>query len=163
MTVAVIEIIVADDRWLEVPGVESTAEVSVRAAFAASGLALLPSAEASVLLTDDDAVAELNRKWRGKPTATNVLSFPAAAPEALARSPVIGDIALAYQTCRREAEEQGKPLADHLAHLVVHGALHLVGYDHEGEAEAERMEALEVRVLAGLGIADPYVGTEAAS
>jgi probable rRNA maturation factor len=108
-----------------------------------------------ILLTSDDALAELNQRFRGKAGATNVLSFPA--PPAAA--PHLGDIALAYGVCAREAEEQHKPLKHHLMHLVAHGVLHLVGYDHETESEAEHMEALERRVLAGLGAPDPYAPT----
>jgi probable rRNA maturation factor len=105
-----------------------------------------------VLLTSDDAVADLNQRFRDKPGPTNVLSFPAPAnPERH-----LGDIALAYGVCAREAAEQGKSLAHHLQHLVAHGVLHLVGYDHQTETEAEEMEALERRILAGLDVPDPY-------
>ena len=106
----------------------------------------------TVLLTDDAVVRDLNMRFRGKDAATNVLSFPAPTnPEAH-----LGDVALAYGVCAREAEAQSKPLAHHLAHLVAHGVLHLVGYDHETDAEAEEMEGLERVILAGLGIPDPY-------
>ena len=105
-----------------------------------------------VLLTDDDSVAELNEQFRHKAGPTNVLSFPAPAnPENL-----LGDIALAYGVCAREAAEQGKSLSDHLSHLTVHGVLHLAGYDHQTDDEAETMEDLERRVLAALGVPDPY-------
>ena len=122
----------------------------------------LPEMELTVILADDAAVRALNAEWRGKDKPTNVLSFPAATPEEIARARaggpplLLGDVVLALETCRREAEDEGKPLADHLAHLVVHGVLHLLGHDHATEPEAERMEALEVAVLARLGIADPY-------
>jgi len=106
----------------------------------------------TVLLTDDAEVRELNRTHRGQDKPTNVLSFPAAAWAA----PYLGDVALAYETCAREAGEQGKPLADHLKHLVAHGVLHLLGWNHETEAEAEAMEARERDLLAGLGTPDPY-------
>jgi probable rRNA maturation factor len=105
-----------------------------------------------VLLTDDDSVRDLNRRFRGKDVPTNVLSFPAPEnPEGH-----LGDIALAYGVCAREAGEQGKPLGRHLQHLVVHGVLHLLGYDHMSDDEAEAMEGLERVVLAGLGVPDPY-------
>ena len=97
-------------------------------------------------------VRQLNARFRGKDGATNVLSFPAPASAGLH----LGDIALAHGVCAREAVEQGKTLAAHLSHLVVHAVLHLLGYDHEAEAEAEVMEARERRLLAGLGVADPY-------
>jgi probable rRNA maturation factor len=106
----------------------------------------------TILLADDAAVRELNARFREKDRPTNVLSFPAP------RNPErhLGDIALAYGVCAREAAEQGKPLAHHLMHLTVHGVLHLLGYDHIGDDEAEAMEGLERAVLAGLGVPDPY-------
>ena len=106
----------------------------------------------TILLTDDDTVRDLNDRFRHKDTATNVLSFPAHETA----TGHLGDIALAYGVCAREAAEQGKPLAAHLQHLVAHGVLHLVGYDHEDEAEAEIMENLERRILSQLGLPDPY-------
>lgn len=105
-----------------------------------------------VLLTDDDSVRNLNARFRDKDAPTNVLSFPA--PENAEGH--LGDIALAYGVCAREAREQGKPLAHHLQHLVAHGVLHLLGYDHMSDDEAEAMEGLERVVLAGLGVPDPY-------
>ncbi len=109
-----------------------------------------------ILLTDDDSVQALNRDFRQKDYATNVLSFPSPPnPEGQ-----IGDIALAYGVCAREAADQGKPLAHHLQHLVAHGVLHLLGYDHEGDDEAEAMEALEREILAGLDVPDPYASDE---
>lgn len=113
--------------------------------------------EVAVLLCDDAAMAELNARWRGENDATNVLSFPAApAMSAAAVRASLGDIAIAYGTAAREAAEQNKQFADHVAHLVVHGFLHLLGYDHREDAEAERMERLERDILARIGIADPY-------
>ncbi|MBW8816343.1 MAG: rRNA maturation RNase YbeY [Caulobacterales bacterium] len=106
----------------------------------------------AILLTDDAAVRELNARFRQKDAPTNVLSFPA--PHNPERH--LGDIALAFGVCQREAEEQGKPLAHHLMHLTVHGVLHLLGYDHIGDDEAEAMEGQERAVLAGLGVPDPY-------
>jgi probable rRNA maturation factor len=105
-----------------------------------------------VLLTSDIAVRALNAEFRRQDKPTNVLSFPAPPnPEQH-----VGDVALAYETCAREAAEQGKPLAHHLQHLVAHGVLHLLGYDHMSDPEAEEMEGLERMVLAGLGVPDPY-------
>jgi len=98
----------------------------------------------------------LNSQYRGRDCATNVLSFPAPEQPGAAGSRYLGDIALAYETLVRESEEESKELAHHFAHLIVHGVLHLLGYDHEVEAEAEIMEGLEVKALATLGIADPY-------
>ncbi|RVQ69525.1 rRNA maturation RNase YbeY [Croceicoccus ponticola] len=116
----------------------------------------------SVVLADDDEVHALNRQWRAKDKPTNVLSFPMIAPEELDdiddRSPtMLGDIVLAHGVCMREASEKSVALANHATHLLVHGLLHLCGYDHEtGETEAEAMEALETRILKRLGISDPY-------
>lgn len=118
---------------------------------------------ASLLFTVDEEVRTLNREWRTKDKPTNVLSFPMLTrAELLAMSPqggpeMLGDIALAFETCTREAAEKGVGLKDHAAHLIVHGLLHLAGHDHEtGDAEAAAMEALEIKALAQMGIADPY-------
>lgn len=128
-----------------------------RAATAALDLFEPEAVELSVVLSDDPAVRELNRDHRGKDYATNVLSFPPAfTPPAQAGPRPLGDVILALQTVEREAAEQDKAVADHLCHLVVHGVLHLCGYDHETDADAEEMESVERTVLAGLGIADPY-------
>lgn len=106
----------------------------------------------TLLLTDDGSVRALNAQFRGQDKPTNVLSFPAPPnPEQH-----LGDVALAYETCAREAAEQGKPLSHHLQHLVAHGVLHLLGYDHMSDPEAEEMEAIERTVLASLGVPDPY-------
>ena len=141
-----IDIEIEDEAWIAaLPGAEAVILPAAEAALEARG-------GVTILLTDDDSVAELNERFRGKTGPTNVLSFPAPAnPE-----DHLGDIALAYGVCAREAAEQGKPLAHHLQHLVAHGVLHLLGYDHLTEAEAEAMEALERRILAGLGVPDPY-------
>lgn len=153
---AAVEVVVESEEWAADAGLEARISAAAEAALRASGVATLPSGEIAVLLTDDEGVAILNERWRGKAQATNVLSWPAVAPRLLPLSPMIGDIALAYETCAREALGEHKPFADHVTHLVVHGTLHLLGYDHETEDEAEAMEALERRVLADLGIADPY-------
>src|SRR5690348_6344052 len=113
--------------------------------------------EATILFSDDETVAELNRTWRGKQGPTNVLSFPAPADFAVPEgSRHLGDIALAFGVVSREAKEQDKTLAAHTSHLLVHGLLHLAGLDHMSDAEAEIMEAREIEILQGLGIADPY-------
>jgi probable rRNA maturation factor len=137
-----------------------------RAARAAAAAARpsLPPVEISVVLADDPFVAALNARYRGRRGPTNVLSFPALSlgadapvPEGPGEATALGDVVIACETTCREAAEAGKPVADHLAHLVVHGVLHLFGFDHGTVADARRMEALEVRVLAGLGIANPYL------
>jgi probable rRNA maturation factor len=109
-----------------------------------------------ILLTDDDRQRELNRRFRDKDAPTNVLSFPAPAHAPGGGGDSLGDIALAFGVCEGEARAQRKTLADHLRHLVIHGVLHLMGHDHEEDAAAETMEALERRLLAGMGVADPY-------
>ncbi len=116
------------------------------------------------MLSEDATVRALNRQWRGQDKPTNVLSFAAGAETAPPGAPcLLGDVVLAYETVAAEAKAQGKPMAHHLCHLVVHGVLHLLGFDHERAAEAERMEALETVILAGLGIADPYEPADPAS
>ena len=113
--------------------------------------------DVTVLLTDDEVIAELNRQFRHREGPTNVLSFPAA----VSARPHIGDVALAYGVCAREAEAQGKTLEHHLMHLVAHGVLHLLGYDHMTDAEADEMESLERSILGGLGAPDPYASEDA--
>lgn len=115
-----------------------------------------------ITLTDDAEQRRLNRTYRGKDTPTNVLAFPGADPD-LPLPPgaprILGDVVLALSTIRREADEQQKPFADHLRHLVVHGVLHLIGYDHEEPAAASEMEMREIAILAVLGVPDPYRDT----
>ena len=143
-----IEVEIEVPAWSELPDVEDQA---IRAARAALG-DRADDAGLTILLTDDETVRDLNARFRGKDAPTNVLSFPAPPnPEGH-----LGDLALAYGVCAAEAEAQGKSLCDHLSHLTVHGVLHLLGRDHEGEAEAEEMEAEERTILASLGVADPY-------
>jgi probable rRNA maturation factor len=113
------------------------------------------ASEINVLVTDAATGRGLNREFRGKDYATNVLSFPVELPPGV-RSPLLGDLAICAPVVAREAKEQGKALRDHYAHMVIHGTLHLLGYDHIGESEAEKMEALETRLLASIGIGDPY-------
>src|SRR3954468_21131482 len=117
-------------------------------------------AELAVMLTDDDGIRTLNRNWRGVDKPTNVLSFPALPPTGAPSSDdaprMLGDIAIAWETTRREADDEQKPFDHHLSHLAVHGFLHLVGYDHENDVDAGIMENLEREILAALGIPDPY-------
>jgi probable rRNA maturation factor len=115
-------------------------------------------AEVSVLLADDARLRALNRAWRGRDAPTNVLSFPAEpGTRSVSGTPtLLGDIAVGFETVRCEAEAEDKALSDHLGHLLVHGTLHLLGYDHEEDHAAETMEAREIELLAGLGITDPY-------
>jgi probable rRNA maturation factor len=148
-----------DDGWPE--DSEAVAERAIMAALAGSGARITGPAELSVVLTDDAEQAGLNREWRGKDGATNVLSFPQIEPFGPVRG-ILGDIILARETVEREAEAQGTTFADHLTHLCVHGFLHILGYDHLTEAEALHMERLETQILAGLGIADPYADSDPA-
>jgi probable rRNA maturation factor len=130
---------------------------AARAAFAAASRSRQASS-VTLLLTGDDEMTGLNRLWRGKDAPTNVLSFPA---DAAHDRGFLGDIVLAYETSLGEAKARGISLSDHVSHLVVHGVLHLLGFDHERDAEAERMERTERTVLASIGIADPYAEAEA--
>lgn len=148
MIAPVIEVEIEDDAWAAVPSAAARVQAAAAAALGGTAGAVV------VLLTDDAAVRDLNARFRGRDRPTNVLSFPA--PETA--RPHLGDLVLAYGVCAAEAAEQGKTLADHLSHLVVHGVLHLLGRDHEDEAEAEAMEAEERTLLATLGVADPYAG-----
>jgi probable rRNA maturation factor len=157
-SVIAVEVVAEDERWAALGDEDAIAlwaERAVAAALAASGEADL-AREVSLLLADDARVRVLNRDFRGKDKPTNVLSFPAPDGPAPPGPQPLGDIVLAYETVVREANDEGKTLADHATHLVVHGTLHLLGHDHEEERAAERMEALERQALAHLGIADPY-------
>lgn len=116
--------------------------------------------ELTIRLVDEEEGRELNRTWRGKDYATNVLSFPADVPDELLDIPLLGDLVICVPVVEREAVEQGKTLDAHWAHLVIHGCLHLLGYDHIDDEEAEEMEALERILLAELGHPDPYAGDE---
>jgi probable rRNA maturation factor len=142
-----IDVQIGSPLWADTP----TAEETVRAAIAAAAALAPAEGEISVMLADDAVLHDLNRTWRGIDAPTNVLSFPPRANGAL-----LGDIAIAYETVAREAAEDGKPFVHHLAHLAVHGFLHLVGYDHQTDSQADAMEALECAALARLAIADPY-------
>ena len=145
-----IDVDIEDEAWTaDLSNASRVAAIAAQAAMDSAGSGEL---DVTVLLTTDAAVADLNQRFRGKAGPTNVLSFPAA----VSARPHLGDIALAHGVCAREARDQGKTLEHHLMHLVAHGVLHLVGYDHESDADAERMEALERRLMRGFGAPDPY-------
>ena len=156
----------ADAEWDSSRSWEQLIRAAAEAAIAESAFPQLISSEQpvelSVRLAGDDEVRELNAKWRGKDKATNVLSFPLANPDDLLpanvseRELLLGDIVMARGVCEAEAVEKGVSVQDHATHLLVHGTLHLLGYDHHDDADAAEMEAREVRALARLGIADPY-------
>ncbi|MGQ9366261.1 rRNA maturation RNase YbeY [Azospirillum sp. ST 5-10] len=156
-----VEVIVTREAGAWPEDAEWLAERACLAALAAAWDGDGP-AELSLVLADDALVHRLNRDYRGKDKPTNVLSFALTEAEGPDPDPgaptLLGDVVLAWETVAGEAAEQGKALGDHLAHLVVHGTLHLLGYDHEDDAEADEMERREVEVLAGLGVADPYAG-----
>lgn len=150
-----LDIVTESEAWASFKEAEELARLASAAAFAVSGAAD-EEMEVDVLLTDDPGIRELNRAWRGKDKPTNVLSFPSPMPAVMHSPRHLGDLALAYETLMREAEDESKLPAHHYAHLIIHGIFHLLGYDHETDDEAEIMEALEVTALATLGIADPY-------
>jgi probable rRNA maturation factor len=170
-----IDIMVDSPLWKAQRGVRAVLQ---RAIGEAAAMAATSGGELAIVLTDDSAIRALNRVWRGKDQPTNVLSFPAnAPPQSLPRKPgrvgvgaasgragepqgrvrLLGDIVIAYETMAREATAEGRPFQHHLAHLAVHGFLHLVGHDHAADAEADAMEALEIAVLARLDVPNPYL------
>jgi probable rRNA maturation factor len=160
-----VDVLSESPLWEAEPNAEAMVREAISQAAAATDVGE-PAAEVAVLLCDDATIAALNAQWRGREEATNVLSFPAPpASDPSARNLVapvhLGDIAIAYETVIREAREQGRTVSQHLAHLAVHGFLHLLGYDHQTDGEAEHMEALESEILATLGISDPYAPHDA--
>jgi probable rRNA maturation factor len=158
-----IDILVQSKLWQAQPDAETAIRRAIDAAIEtlpASGARSTKNIEAAIVLTDDSAIRALNKQWRGIDAPTNVLSFPAAQLPAGAPAP-LGDIVIAYETLARETESEGKLFLHHLAHLTVHGFLHLMGYDHGDEAGAEDMERLERLALARLDVPDPYLARAA--
>jgi probable rRNA maturation factor len=152
----IVDVEVVDPAWLAAGDVDILAQDAIAATLVEVGKRVHPDAEISVRLCDDDEIRALNLAWRNKDKATNVLSFPSPAGD---RGPLLGDIVVAFEYVSEEARDAGRALRDHLAHMLVHGMLHLLGFDHENESEAEKMEAFERRILAKLGIDDPYSET----
>ncbi|MBA3911420.1 MAG: rRNA maturation RNase YbeY [Rhodobacter sp.] len=165
---ALVDIVIEDARW-EAFGLEPLTERAARAALAGAGLD--PAGfEISLMACDDARIAALNSDFRGRAVPTNVLSWPSEErgsgiaggapdlpePGSEDEPEPLGDIAIAWETCAREAQEQGKTMEHHVTHLVVHAVLHLLGHDHIEEQDATLMEATEVRILASLGVSDPY-------
>ena len=157
------EVLVVAGCWQTEPDAEAVIQLAIAAA-----AHMVDSddgeAELAVMLTDDAGIRTLNANWRGIDKPTNVLSFPALQPTG-AGGPddaprMLGDIAIAYETTRKEADDEQKPFDHHLSHLAVHGFLHLMGYDHDKDDDAEAMETLEQEILAQLGIPDPYADRE---
>jgi probable rRNA maturation factor len=150
-----IDLAVEAGNWPQEAELGRLVEAAAMAAFAETGA--VGRSELSVVFSDDAHIRKLNAGWRGKDKPTNVLSFPAFPfPRGGPLPPMLGDIVLAAETVAREAALENKPLQDHIVHLVIHGLLHLLGYDHETEAEAEEMESIERAALARLAIPDPY-------
>jgi probable rRNA maturation factor len=150
-----IEIVRESDSWDGAGLSDDVLSRAAMAAFAAVTRGVETKSEVAILLTSDAGMQALNLKWRGKDAPTNVLSFPSGGEQGH-----LGDVVLAYETVEGEAKQQNIAIADHAAHLVVHGMLHLLGYDHEQEDDAVKMERLETEILATLGIADPYGRSE---
>lgn len=158
MTDIPIDVAIDSDLWKKHPD----AEDAIRRAIAEATRALAAMrGDIAVVLTDDAAIRALNKRWRGQDKATNVLSFPAQAIPGGGEGAHLGDIVIAFQTTAGEAEREGKPFAHHLAHLAVHGYLHLLGHDHESDSKADAMERLEAEILARIGVPDPYSGEAA--
>jgi probable rRNA maturation factor len=152
------------DAWeTAVPDIETLCRTAAETALNGAGVDLPALYELSLVLTTDAEVRILNRMWRGQDKPTNVLSFPGDLDIVHDDAPVLlGDVVIAFETTRREVEDDklAASLSDHLSHLIVHGVLHLLGYDHEIDDEAEAMEQLEIELLAGLGIPNPYADHE---
>ncbi|WP_343313155.1 rRNA maturation RNase YbeY [Brucella sp. BE17] len=151
-----IDLMIEAGSWPDETVLEDLVKKAVEAAWSNLDLKHMPS-ELSVVFTDDASIKLLNAQWRDKDKATNVLSFPAFPVKAGSQpGPMLGDIVIAYETVEREAADEGKPVNNHLTHLIVHGFLHLLGYDHETDIEAEEMERRERQILHALAISDPY-------
>jgi len=156
------EVLAVAECWQTEPEAEAVIHRAINAAAEVAD-ADVGEAELAIMLTDDTGIRTLNNNWRGIDKPTNVLSFPALQPAAgapAAAPRMLGDIAIAYETTRKEADDEEKPFDHHLSHLAVHGFLHLIGYDHEKDDDAEAMEDLEREILAQLGIPDPYADRE---
>ncbi len=150
MNAVTADIVIESELWAAEPHAEATVGAAISAVAAHS----TRGGEVSILLSDDSAVRELNRQWRGLDKPTNVLSFPAA--DTPATQGHLGDIVIAYETLRRECEAEDRLFLHHLAHLTVHGFLHLIGYDHETDAQADEMESLESRIMTAMNLPDPW-------
>ncbi len=155
----IIDVAVEAEGWPSAGKLNAQVARAFAAAVGTGELAYQPGSELSLLFADDAVVRDLNRNWRDQDKSTNVLSFPGGDESGPVYGPMLGDIVFAFETVGREAEEGEMPFENHLSHLIVHGILHLFGYDHQIEEDAEVMEALERRILAKLNIPDPYVGS----
>ena len=160
MNVPVVDVLVDAGTWADPESLHALAERAIGVAVVFANPPTVPDSELSLVFSDDAHVRVLNHRYRGKDSSTNVLSFPAPSARPGFYGPLLGDIVLAQETVAREATDQGLPFDHHLTHLVVHGFLHLLGYDHETEPDAAVMEGMETHILGHLGIADPYGGGE---
>jgi probable rRNA maturation factor len=151
-TADAVDVVTESALWAACPDADATVRRAVDAAARMAG----KFGTVAIMLTDNASIRGMNAQWRGIDKPTNVLSFPAGDASAIPGEVHLGDIAIAYETVAAESAAENKAFADHLAHLAIHGYLHLVGFDHETDAEADRMEHLETRILSSLGIADPY-------
>jgi probable rRNA maturation factor len=158
-----VDVVERSPLWrARLPELDALCAETARAALAGAPTPAARPSELSIVLADDALLRALNATWRGIDKPTNVLAFAAESDETPPGAPhLLGDVVIAFETVAREAEAQGKPLAHHLRHLIVHGVLHLLGWDHEDAAEAERMEALEVAILQHFDVPDPYRMSEA--
>jgi probable rRNA maturation factor len=151
-----VDVVVNAPAWTALPDLQEFADRVVQETQALARARLAKDCELCISFCDDAEIRNHNAQWRRQDKPTNVLSFPT--PGALAKKPLLGDIVIAFETVAREAKEQDKTLSDHTAHMIIHGFLHLIGYDHETSDAAEVMEALERRVAKALGINDPFEG-----
>lgn len=151
-----LDLLIETDGWADEDKLRGLCDRAIAAAFRGAALEVVPNSEISLVFTCDEAIQQLNREWRGKDKPTNVLSFPGGDEDEPPFGPLLGDIVIARQTVEREAAEMGIPFDDHLTHLLVHGTLHLFGFDHQIDEEAEEMEQFEREILASIGVPDPY-------
>jgi probable rRNA maturation factor len=152
------DILISAPIWEKQGDLEALTRSVVRQCVQVCDVPLARDCELSVNFCDDSAIRALNAQWRGLDKATNVLSF--STPGTLAAKPALGDIVIAFETVAREASEQSKPFLNHASHMIIHGFLHLIGYDHETRLDAEKMEAMERRIASALELPDPYAGTQ---
>jgi probable rRNA maturation factor len=153
-----IDVVIDSDLWKKQPGAEATIRRAMTEA--ARACAQTPG-DVAVVLTGDTAIQALNKRWRGQDKPTNVLSFPTQVMPSSEEPAHLGDVVIAFETLAAEADRDGKQFAHHLAHLAIHGYLHLLGHDHEQDHDADAMERLETQILARLGVPDPYAGDRA--
>ncbi len=156
MSGVVLDIQIEDTSWAILENIETLCQKAIDQACVQAKPKPMNGAELSVLLTNEAEIQTLNKQWRNIDKPTNILSFPAVLPNKIAKSPLLGDLALGFETIAHEAKTDEKTFENHLTHLIIHGFLHILGYDHETDADALIMEALEIKILAKLNIGDPY-------